>query len=754
VEYRFILTYNGTSETLTINPDGWADNGQSWQRDKVYHGVFQSYTVSEYRFSRKKGGGGDFILTAYEAEDIKAVVTVDVYYRNPQTDDFDLTYSGKLNFDPDKFTIDRDFIDIGFVQSGILQKFVTRDELELDINQVVSVDGVTMTAFASAPKNITFKKIDIYRLLETAGNFKNDFYISVSETGPFPLSGTWYQPGGDPIYIVYYASTVTVNELGDSFPATAGPTERAEFLYVNESEGASQVTFDTATRTSGTVKVQVVRYLTATYNETTYFNLLLQVYDADDVLTSQVTIDTQTVIASNDPGLLNPYNVFLSFDFSGLQGDVYNVVPGGKIRLAIKVTTNAASQWYSVSSMQISQQANVTLNVTERLLGQADSSVSCYYPHEAFTRLFQLVTSQENTFYSEILGRTDSEFVTYSGNGTASLTAITTGWNLRQFSGRAFVLSIRDLFDTFNATNNLGMGYDIANQRFYIEKKSDFYDRTKILFDLGEVKELKITAFGDAYYNEVLTGYENKGEYESLSGIKEFQTENSYNADQPVKESLGIRAKYHADSIGMEFARRKPYTNYASEDTDYDDLIYIVRTNGTQTLQGGSNVAGFKGIEQYYNRAITPRENMIRWGNFLKCQYWKEETSFTIRFAKGKKGINISYTNQNGDSVNEFDDIEASELPDARLFNPQYYDFEGTFDSTKLAALQANPHGVIQFTFLGVGYAGFVDEIQTKDYDRVADYKLIAFEATQDVQKIFMDDSEALFMDGDNHLLM
>jgi hypothetical protein len=40
------------------------------------------------------------------------------------------------------------------------------------------------------------------------------------------------------------------------------------------------------------------------------------------------------------------------------------------------------------------------------------------------------------------------------------------------------------------------------------------------------------------------------------------------------------------------------------------------------------------------------------------------------------------------------------------------------------------------------------------EYEGKAKYKLFGTVASQNIQKVFMDGSDALFMDGQNHLLM
>lgn len=750
---KFILKYNAEEETLVDNPDGWSENGQMWQRHKEYHGVFQSYTVNTFRFGRKSGQGGDFIYEKYLIDDIKTIIAIEIYDRNPQTDDFDISYIGLLNFDPEKFRIERDFVEIGFVQNSDIQKFTTNDEIELNIKSLFGLDGTAINDFVNAPAEITFKGINLFLIVEETGYFSRWLFFNNNPAyEEYPIEDR---------EIYYYGNNVEINEIGDRLQTIYGETGEDHYIYEDSDRTAEIYTNDTDFDTeiiftnvdSEDNGSRVFFAIGAGGYAKLIITIVLQIYDSEDVLTGQDIIWSETfeeTISGDFTHYIN-YNISDLIDTPKAFGFNWSVPAGGRMVLRTMVMPEASTWINSFCSYQ--QQLTNNLSFVEKSPTIGDTINNGYLTHELFTRVFQQILSKENGFYSEFFGRTDSEFISYMANGPGSLDFIIDGWNLRQFPNSQFVVEFKKLFQTFDGIYNLMIGYDKTNERFYIEQKSEAFKSDLIMFDVGEVSECVITPYKDAYFNEIEAGYEEKGDYEEVQGIYEINLNQNYAVNMPVKETLKIKAPYNTDSIGMELARRKPYSAYASEDTKYDEKIYVVRTDGSETIQGGEDLSGFTGIEERYNLCFTPRENTIRWASFIKSGLWKEGT-ITLKFQSATKSINITYKNQNGDIVDEFDNITDSDLPDLRLFDPQYYEFEGVFNLSFKEKLDENPHGLIKFDFNGIHYAGFIDELQTQDYNRKAKYKLIAYATIEGENKLFMDDDPALFMDDDEHTLL
>ena len=761
-EYKYILIHDKglvgeTRETLTINPAGWDDLGITMQRSEIYHSVLRDYSLS-LRFARVTGGGGEFIKEIYEDHGINSIVNIEIYERNPQTNDYDIFYNGILDFSPDRFSIERDFFEIAIIDGSKEQKFKTRDEINYDLNSEISHDGIAIDSFSGSPKSITFKKIDIRMSVDEFGNMMWQYYdtnpetLGISATPPYNL---------DTRYIYFYATQVDVNEVTDRLLTEDGPDQedRSIEIYENKTGFPVSIKFIDVEILQDTSYAYVYQIGDNVFNH--HYRLrsymALQVVSPDDVVYSNLMLKDNTFEHFFPKEETQTQFDLFEWDLSDLlSAEIY--VPDG-YRVLLFICIDPDESYFDVLCWINAYNGpgifNFNLSFIEKSLGEPDSQVNCFLAHEGFTRLIQLMTSETDKnklFYARPFGRTDSEFVAYppSISGLGARFAITNGFNVRGFPDKPMNVNFKDLFKTFDSILNLGLGFDRVLDRFYIAEKSDFYKADYLMFDIGEVKELIIKPFKNGYYNSILSGFDCDGQYEKFQGAHEINVQTEHSMSLPVKNQIDLRVPYFLDSIGIELTRRKQYITYASEDTKYDDNIIIVRTTGTETVQGGDDLAGFAGIEDYYNLELTPRENLIRWSNILKVGMWKDTAS--IKFVSSKKKINITYLNQNGDIVNEFDDLDEGDLPDIRLFDPEILEFEGTINAEKLAILDIDPHGFIRFSFNGETYDGYLNKLETQKYNRTAKYELLSRPYDGERNKIFEDGHNFVFEDGHNYI--
>lgn len=711
-QYQFILTYNNVSTELDISPAGWNEIGVHFFRHTFYHSILRSMALS-LRFARVTGGGADIILQAYSDHGIAAQVGITINKRNPATNGYILFYQGVLDFKPGAFTIERDFIEIGIMDGMKEQKFISRDTINYNLFNTVSSDNITVDEFETEYKTIELTPIDI--ILES------------SLTGTVNGDDNW--SGHQSTRTVNIQNAVyTKNEIGERLTV-----DNVGTIYTNNTDDPINI----GLHYSG--NFTTVGYADSDIGGLVNLNIYYRIrfFDSESTEIYNHIIFHGWVVAQGET--TTNFNYTRTFDVG-----LFRTVPAGGY---IDISTEYELLQLQVGTPQavFTQTGNVALNIIEYSPGKANTTTKCLFPYEAFTRLVQLQTSELDTaklFHCDFFGRTDSEFETYAINGPGSLDAITNGKLIRNYPDEPLTVNMRDLFKSFDAVYNLGLGYDRVNDRFYIDRKSKFFDSSYLMFDLGEVANLKISPLEEGYFNKILGGYDYEGEYEDFQGAFEFNLQREYALSTPVKEDADYRGKYNFDSIGVELARRKQYFDNSSKDTRYDKLVYIIKTDGSNPILG-SNLEGFRGIEQYYNTMLTPRQNATRWGNVLKTALYKNNNP--IKFQTASKQFEMTV-----DGVNEFSDIAQTDIPDDPIFIPELYSFESYITTDYLTILNANPHGFIRFTYEGVTYEGYVKEIKTGDYNKKATYELFAKAISNADNFIYEDGDNFILEDGDN----
>jgi hypothetical protein len=317
------------------------------------------------------------------------------------------------------------------------------------------------------------------------------------------------------------------------------------------------------------------------------------------------------------------------------------------------------------------------------------SAVDCFFDFEMGTRLIQICTGETDTsklLDSNIFGRTDSEFQTYPSNGALAYIATTSTKKLRNFPDATITLNFKDWFKSRDRMDNLAMWFDKANDRFRIEEKEQVY-KDELIYDFGVVSNLKVRPYKGGYWSQLMTGTNEKGDYEKVSGAQEYNIKSEHSIDFPVKDKLDLRVPYNTDSRTMDFSRISRYENQGSTDTKEDNKIVIVKTDGTETIVNGSDYGDFLGIDEMYNIDYSPRNCILNNGNWIGSVFEKDDNG-VIKFRNNSKDIDFTKVN----SPNEQADIEKSELG-TPLYFPEEFEFDFQINDEGIKAIEADPHG-------------------------------------------------------------
>lgn len=690
--YQHIL--NGTE--LELAPAGWDKLGINFIRNEFYWGISRNLLLS-LRFPLKAGGGGLDIEAAYEAEGINAVITYVLKERNPQTDDYDIMFSGILDFTPGRWNIDKKekFFEIGAIDGSKEQKYFTRDDVQFDLNSLISADGDPLTDHnGSTPVN--FGTVNIYLEAALAGTFSDNFSLNNSTKQEFldpNLSTTSNQIGDrvdteNPFYTntTSFEQIVTVN-LGGSYNIT----------YSNNQD---------------------------TYQMSTVMRLLVTSYNDGGVQLEQRVYASETLKESGSPYIRG---------FSDSQ--VFAVPAGGYIETKLWFYRGTSPFPYNPSNAISALLTFSSFGIFEKSPGAPTSAVDCFYIEHALARIIQIATG-ENT-EANIL---DASAVAYFDE----ILAMTTGWNLRGYPDKPFNISGREIFQTGDAMTYLGFYYDRGNDVFKVVHKQELFKGAYEMLDLGEVSGLKITPSQNDYFNEVDFGWGEEVEYEELQGANEFNTPSKHFLKMPVKKKKDVKTAIHGDTVGAELSRRLSFETYAQQDSRYDEQRFIFESLAGTIRQGTDVTGGFQGSDEYYNTRHTPRQMLKRWAGYLNVPLWKETIKST-QFVKTQKNTEVEVLSQS-----ELTGLTASDLTRDPIYHPEIYELKAPLSKSQLEVLNVDPHGLVRFTYRGEDFGGFLLEVKSNGFQRDAVYKLIKAPAI-DKTYLFESGESYTFEDGTDY---
>ena len=700
--YQYIITDLDTTKEKIIDnaPDNWAEVETSYERAKTYGTLLVQDTLS-LKFMRDgisafDNGAYYLISNALKNKGTKANIQIERKELNAFTNEYDDDFIGLLDLSADsEFSETRDYISAKTIDSGKVAKLLSRDEMELDVFSLKSVDGETMPDFQVSTKSILYKAIDLFLYAYTSG--------ALGYTETFTTSGIHKYN--------YYSGSGTINLLGSRYQATDLSNN---FTYKNNTES------DILAKTiiSGSYNISVSFNNIGTF----VFSLKLIYRNSFGTIDETLTLFTDTV---NRSSISTPSFYTISGTYSG--NIERSVVENGTIEIVFDTDVSL------IGNVFVSASVPATVDIIETYEGAADSNVRGLLSHEVISRGVQLTTSEADTtklVRSSVLGKATSYFQNYTESGYLSNEFTTNGKNIRGFVS-PLTITIRSWFNSMSARYPLGLWYDKINDIFVIEKLEYFFKNEQFPIHLGDVGEVTTTFATDIFYNSIKAGYPTT-KYKELEGINEINAGVNYSVSISTKNIKDISSVYHGDSVGQELARKLSKQVAATQDTDYDNNVYITHTNGTETSQGGGAfnlviAGGFLGIEQRYNLGYSPRQNLTRWQKFLSSILLTDLSEET-QFRSADKSTEFSYYynyQDEGDLVNESDNV-PQELSENIIHGFWFKEFEAPCTLAIRNELKLDPHRIMSFyDFDGTEYSGYIWSIKINAYDGIGNYKLL-----------------------------
>lgn len=568
--FRWTLTNLKTLdfEELSADPVGWDESVYTIKRSEKYNGLMHEFT-SPLQF-HCQGGGKQFVDGVFDADGIDGRIDILVEYDCDGSGTYENLFHGIL--DLASYKIDNDYTICQIERSDLLTKFITRDEISVDLETTTSIGGETITAPAAV--NVPMHPVSIpfsHTWRAKAGakiNYQRD-YSKQSGTPPAPI----FYPRQNGTQI----ETIIEQDKND-------PTFLISGLGGNADESPNFGTF-------GIQPLLTVKDSGVEYPITVNWQLDWHVeFHSEDTSSGSRNVQYWFSLIYGKLGAATEYQV-LTYQTSTTKNFTTTVDLSDSGTINLNAGESIWLVWYGYESPQTLIDAYVEITndsyfKIDTKTGYKSTPAKNILAHEAFNQVVDAIADTDGNFYSEFYGRTDSEKQAYAQDGCGSLIGLTNGLNLRLFADKKIYASFNEIFAAFNCIHNIGAGYE--NSKIRVEPLSYWFDKTTKIISLPFVNKINSSNLNDKYFNKIAIGF-SKWQTEFAAGIDEVNATHEYSTIvKSTKNIYSQLCQYIAGSYAIESARRKSY--YYFPDTDYkydnDNFFVAVRKENSLTDYG------------------------------------------------------------------------------------------------------------------------------------------------------------------------
>lgn len=722
---RYKLTQNPTGQQLVEEPVGFRDDDNEFVRDKSFHGIFPQMT-NNLTFYKQ---GALYITAIYDEFGINAELILTKEERNPRTDVWELVYTGFLDFQT--YSRKNEGVSIKFVSSGLLRVIKARENEKIEIDRLDTLQGTSVPYLEPSQVALNGRNIQLNSLLETDKELNYSTVPVVTSPGlrmlsmRFQTQNTRTGTIGYPMTVTYVSDTSVNQFVGGNLSQTTTPLEgrqQAMFYAVSEKDTTLQLKVkynfdifkasnylggqdDLGDLTNASFHLRLTVYQNGTDYD--FKNVEIDNITSNLIIGSQFTTSLQSGSFDYNLQLLKGESASLEFFARATQWG--NFIGG----IGLTFGNLRASFQNMTGSIEIVRDS------------QYEPSLSkIHFPFNIANRFLKLFTEQDNLVVSEVLGKTEDG---YLEDGEASLIAMAHGFWIRGFSKddgaeitdenrfKSMTTSFKDFYQSYFDVWNLGAGIEKVGfkETFRIEKLGYFYNRNILIrlgavvngtFEYVQVNNVKRTLNKKAFISGLDIGYTQGGDYEEAIGLDEYNTRTTLTTIiDKVKSTFKAVSNFRADSYGAEFARRKPYTTFPTEDTRYDNSIWLLDLirNANSVIFNqrlwqtdfSEEPTGVFSPSTAQNLRLSPFNILLRHGWFIGTGLVKYPLNF-IRYGSSVANSGLTtklkiadYPQYGGVAHSENGNIQNKDLETARM-DGEIIEFEFNVDYDLLQKIQ------------------------------------------------------------------
>ena len=576
---RYKLNHNPTGQQTVQEPKGFRDDDNEYVRDKSFHGIFPQMTNNLTFYN----DGGYFIENIYFEYGINAEIILTKEERNAKTDIWEQSYTGFL--DLSTYSKDNEGVSIKFISSGLLRVIKARQNEKIELDRLDTLKGETIaylepSEVALDGRDILLKSfLDTEKVDSSTNNFSMRFQTKNSRTASLSV----------PMAEIYSSDVKIASPNEFSFTSTPDigrveslfylPNDRDKVLNIN-----IKCEFDIV---ASNIDISDI-------SSDANLRLYLVIFENGESYNVKDRIPlSDNIIYRNGLRLTRVDASYVNSEFNLLEGESLSLQWYG-----------GASSWGSfVGPVGISygyirpRFDNIISSISVVEDSQFDGTRSkIHFPFEVASRFLKLFTNKDEILISNVLGKTENG---YSEDGEASLIAMAHGFWIRGFSKedpvevneenryKSMTTSFKDFYESYFNIWSLGAGIEKVGFKeiFRIEKLDYFYNKNILIrlgqmvngrFEYVQVSNVKRTLSKDEFISGIEIGYDKGGDYEEAIGLDEYNTKTTFTTViDKIEQKYKSTSKYRADSYGAEFARRKSFLKFPTEDTKYDNSIWL-----------------------------------------------------------------------------------------------------------------------------------------------------------------------------------
>lgn len=294
---------------------------------------------------------------------------------------------------------------------------------------------------------------------------------------------------------------------------------------------------------------------------------------------------------------------------------------------------------------------------------------------------------------------------------------LTCGDAIRGLSGAKIKTSWKQFMSAFHRNERAGLYTN--GKTLEVSDKMGFFN-TDIVYDLGDVSEVKFSPWENAQISKIKAGYQEQN-YDDVNGKDEFNNTLQFSTIRTmVDKELNLTAQYRADMYGIEFTRAN-LSGKSSTDSDSDNDVFMIDAvyNSTELLYepnkpAGLTITGVIDPTTAFNVLLSPKRILLKHGAWIRGCLWPYGAS-KLTYQTTEKNANLQ-TVQSGLTIKEIADVTVGDLA-APVFYPIKAEFETVVPDNLVNLMASNPHGLYQFTYKGKTYKGWVIEASQRPSD-------------------------------------